>query len=58
MKSITTAQRRQIESVRDRYLRQTEQDRAQDEVRYAKVFQQQTGCTWTEALKAAYRRAT
>jgi hypothetical protein len=57
MKSITTAQRRQIESVRDRYLRQTEQDRAQDEVRYAKVFQQQTGCTWTEALRAAYRRA-
>ena len=57
MKSITIAQRRQIESARERYLRQTEQDRAQDEVRYAKVFQQQTGCTWTEALRAAYRRA-
>lgn len=57
MKSITTAQRRQIESVRDRYLRQTEQGRAQDEVRCAKAFQRQTGCTWTEALRAAYRRA-
>lgn len=57
MKSITTAQRRQIESARERYLRQAEQDRAQDEVRYAKALQQQTGCTWTEALRAAHGRA-
>lgn len=56
MKSITTSQRRQIESARERYTRQAEQDRAQEEVRYAKALQRQTGCTWTEALRAAYRR--
>lgn len=56
MRSISTAQRRQIESARERYLRQAEQNRAQDEVRCAKAFQQQTGCTWTEALRAAHGR--
>lgn len=56
MRSISAAQRRQIESARERYLRQAEQNRAQDEVRCAKAFQQQTGCTWTEALRAAYGR--
>ena len=57
MKNIAPARRRQIELARERHLRQAEQDRAQDEVRCAKAFQQQTGCTWTEALRAAYRRA-
>lgn len=56
MKSITTAQRRQVESARERYLRQAEQDHAQDEIRCAKAFQQQTGCTWAEALRAAHER--
>ena len=58
MKSITTAQRRQIESARERYLRQAEQDRAQAEIRSAKAFQRQAGCTWTEALRAAHGRTT
>lgn len=56
MKSTTTAQRRQIEPARERYLRQIELNRAQDEVRCAKALQQQTGCTWTEALRAAHGR--
>ena len=56
MKSITAAQHRQIESARERYLRQAEQNRAQDEIRNAKAFQRQTGCTWTEALRAAHGR--
>lgn len=56
MRSISTAQRRQIESARERYRRQAEQNRAQDEIRCAKAFQQQTGCTWTEALRAAHER--
>lgn len=55
MKSITTQQLRAIESARWRQLRTFNQGIIQDEIRIAKQVQQQTGCTWTEALRIAYQ---
>lgn len=56
LKSIPSQQQRQLESVRERNLRQTERNTAQGEVMLAKQIQRQTGCTWTEALRASYRK--
>lgn len=39
---------------RERAIRKEEQERIQGEVRYAKQIQEQTGCTWSEAIIAAY----
>jgi hypothetical protein len=46
---------RAINSKRDNLIRSSENDKIQSEIVRAKAIQEQTGCTWTEALKAAYR---
>lgn len=40
----------------DRIQRESLDRRIQEEVRYAKEIQQQTGCTWGEALRVARNR--
>lgn len=55
-RAITTPHRNAIESARWRMLREQANNGIQDEIIAAKHIQRQTGCTWTEALRAAYRR--
>ena len=54
MSSISTAHRNAIESARQRQLRSQVNERIQDEIRWAKQIRQETGCTWTEAIRIAY----
>lgn len=56
MKSISTAHRRQIESARENMLRSAAAATIQNEILAAKQIQKQTGCTWTDALRAVYKR--
>ena len=56
-RAVTTQHRRAIERARETMLRTAEKARIQNEVVWAKQIQEQTGCTWTEALRAAYRGA-
>lgn len=44
-----------INATREKAQRNLEDARIQDEVRLAKQIQSKTSCTWTEALKDAYR---
>ena len=53
MAAISTAHRNQLENARERLLRNQAQDQIQNEIVRAKWIQKQTGCTWTEALRAA-----
>ncbi len=55
MKFITTTHQRQIENARERMIRDLARQRIQDEVIAAKQIQQETGCTWTDALRTAYQ---
>lgn len=56
MRAITTQHRKQIESARQNLLRQQRIDRQRDETLFAKQIQQQTGCSWSEAITAVIRR--
>jgi hypothetical protein len=56
-RSIPTAQQRQIQAAREKQLRQAEMAAMQCEVKLAKAIQRETSCTWTEALRASYRKA-
>lgn len=56
MAAISTAQRKQIEEARQNLRRQEERDRQHNETALAKQIQQQTGCTWSEAITAVIRR--
>ena len=56
MRAITTPHRNQLESARQKLLRQQELDRQRDEKFLAKQIQQQTGCSWSEAITAVIRR--
>ena len=56
MRAITTRHRQQIASARQNLLRQQELDRQRNETLLAKQIQQQTGCSWSEAITAVIRR--
>ena len=58
MKSISTAHRNQIESARQNLRRQEEIDRQRNETLLAKQIQQETGCSWSEAIRAVIGKAT
>lgn len=53
MTAISSAHQRVLSNKREALLRNQEQDQYQNEVLRAKWIQKQTGCTWTEALRAA-----
>ena len=55
--SISSHHQRVLTTARENMLRQQESDQRQSEVLRAKSIQKQTGCTWTEALKAAVAQA-
>jgi hypothetical protein len=57
MAAISTAHQRTLRTARENLLRQQDRDLIQSEVARAKWVQQQTGCTWTEALRASYALA-
>lgn len=55
MRAISTAHRNQLESARENLRRQEEHDRQRNETLWAKQIQQETGCSWPEAIAAVIR---
>lgn len=56
MTAITSAHMRQLETARENLLRQQEIDRQRNETLLAKQIQQQTGCTWSDAITSVINR--
>lgn len=57
-KSISSAQQRALSTARENLILQREAAQRQAELMRAKWIRKQTGCTWTEALRAAARANT
>ena len=57
-KSISSAHQTVLSTARENLILQREAAQRQAEVLRAKWIQKQTGCTWTEALRAAARANT
>ena len=53
-RAISSSHQKVLTTARENMLRQQESVQRQSEILLAKHIQQQTGCTWTEALKTAY----
>ncbi len=51
--SVPTPAQLRIHAAREQRLRSLEREQRHDEVVRAKWVQKQTGCTWTEALRAS-----
>ena len=58
MASISAANQASLRTARENLLHQQDRNLIQSEVVRAKWVQKQTGCTWTEALRASYAVAT
>jgi hypothetical protein len=57
-KSISSAHQMALSTARENLILQREAAQRQAEVLRAKWIQKQTGCTWTEALRAAAQANT
>lgn len=56
MTAISATHRCQLETARQNLRRQEERDRQHNETWLAKQIQQQTGCSWSDAIAAVIRR--